>query len=210
MSNPDTSQLKSAWACPSVGFTALTIVHSACDKVGSSTPPSKSKCKNKVILYPADILFVVKPKKLNLITLLTNSNLFICLKNRVKPNIFLANLYSPFIIFILVVMYFPNNISKFNSLIQIILCSNINDTPFDTPENLHLILIWSWAVDIGIVHTDSVPRGNVIGIRNLISRLISSVIFPIISKVPSDSANEVSIKSIISIFGTFTLFTSKE
>ena len=90
------------------------------------------------------------------------------------------------------------------------MAKNINGWLFDSAENLHSIVICSWAFDIGIVHTDSAPLGNVIGIRSLISSSILPPIFPIILKIPSVSDNEVSIDSIISIVGTFTLFTSKE
>ena len=206
VSNSAISQLKSAWDCPFVGFTSSTRVQVACDKAGSSFPFSSLKCKNKVIWNPCWIVCVVKPKNLNIILSLAISNLFNCLKDKDKSKNLCANFNSPFMQFIGSVL---NPVNK-NCSSPRVICSNIKGWLFITPENLHSIIICFWAFDIGIVHTASTPGGNNIGIRMVTSSWTSPPILPIILKVPSDSLNEVSIESITSIFGTFSLFSSKE
>ena len=207
-SNSSNSQLKSAWACPSCGFISSPRVHVACDKVGSRSPFSNIKCKNKGNWNPFLIAFVVKPKNLNIILLLEISNLFICLKDKDISKNLCANFNSPFIQFI------GSDLNPLNKNCPCpcprVNCSNIKGWLFKIPENLHSIVICSWAIAIGIVHIDSDPGGNNIGIRKVNSSWTSPPIFPKMLKVPSDSLNEVSIESIIRAFGTFFLFSSKE
>ena len=77
-------QVYSAWTfplSPDGSIPSLTL-HLASDNIGSSFPPSNIKFTNKVILAPVSIFWVVKPKKSNVISLLSflNSKWFICLK----------------------------------------------------------------------------------------------------------------------------------
>ena len=140
---------------------------------------------------------------------LLNLNAFNCLKDKYKSNIFSAALNSPFKQVIDSDLPLPNVKNSSFPFLRI-LCSNIIGWLVDLPANLHSILICSPSFATGILHIDSIPGGNVIGICNLAFLLMGwPATFPIILKVPSESHDEPSIDWVINVVGTLSLFSSK-